>query len=32
MRSTDDEPTEYFVTGSVDDSVKVWQQKDGSLK
>jgi len=32
MRSNDEDSVEYIVTGSVDDSVKVWDQKDGSLK
>ncbi|XP_011298906.1 WD repeat-containing protein 61 [Fopius arisanus] len=32
MRSNDDESSEYIVTGSVDDSVKVWEHKDGNLK
>lgn len=32
VRSTEEEIEEYVVTGSVDDLVKVWEQKDGSLK
>lgn len=32
MRSNDEETAEYIVTGSVDDSVKVWEQKDGGLR
>lgn len=32
MKSNDDETPEYIVTGSVDDTVKIWEQKDGSLK
>lgn len=32
MRSNEDETPEYIVTGSVDDTVKVWQVKNSSLK
>ncbi|XP_046415394.1 WD repeat-containing protein 61-like [Neodiprion virginianus] len=32
MRSNEDETREYIVTGSVDDSVKVWQVSNGGLK
>ncbi|XP_066590133.1 superkiller complex protein 8 [Prorops nasuta] len=31
MRSNEEEIAEYLVTGSVDDSVKVWEQRDKSL-
>lgn len=32
MHSNDDEPVEYVVTGSVDDAVKVWEHKSGTLQ
>lgn len=32
MRSNDDDTSEYVITGSVDDTVKVWEHKDGGLK
>ncbi|KAL6265632.1 hypothetical protein P5V15_002426 [Pogonomyrmex californicus] len=32
MRSNEDEIAEYLVTASVDDSVKVWELRDGALK
>lgn len=32
MRSNDDEPSEYVITGSVDDTVKVWEFKNKGLK
>lgn len=32
MRSNDEEPSEYVITGSVDDTVKVWEYKNGGLK
>jgi len=28
----EDETVEYLVTGSVDDAVKIWELKDGTLK
>ncbi|XP_014208711.1 WD repeat-containing protein 61 [Copidosoma floridanum] len=31
MQSNEDDP-EYVITGSVDDTVKVWEHKNGSLK
>lgn len=31
VRSRDGETTEYIVTGSVDDAVKIWENKDGNL-
>ena len=32
MRSNDDNPSEYVITGSVDDTVKVWEYTDKSLR
>lgn len=32
MQSNGNETVEYLVTGSVDDAVKVWEQKDKSLQ
>jgi WD repeat-containing protein 61 len=32
IRSNEDETAEYLVTGSVDDAVKVWELKNGTLK
>lgn len=32
IRSNKDETAEYLVTGSVDDAVKVWELKNGTLK
>lgn len=32
MRSIDDGNKEFVVTGSLDDTVKVWESKDGGLK
>lgn len=32
IRSNENEITEYLVTASVDDSVKVWELKDSALK
>lgn len=32
MFSNDDDVPEYVVTGSVDDAVKVWEHKGGSLE
>jgi len=32
MHSNEDDTNEYVITGSVDDTVKVWEHKDGSLK
>lgn len=32
IRSNEDEIAEYLVTASVDESVKVWELRDGALK
>lgn len=32
MRSNEDETKEYVITGSVDDTVKVWEFSEKSLK
>lgn len=32
MRSNEDEIVEYIVTGSVDDTVKVWEYKAKSVQ
>lgn len=32
IRSNEDETVEYLVTGSVDDTVKVWEQRDKTLQ
>ena len=32
MVSNEDETKEYVITGSVDDTVKVWEYSDQSLK
>ena len=32
IQFNEDETVEYLVTGSVDDTVKVWEQKDKSLQ
>ena len=32
IQFNEDETMEYLVTGSVDDAVKVWEQKDKSLQ
>lgn len=32
MHSNDDDASEYVITGSVDDTVKVWEYKNKSLK
>lgn len=32
MQSNEEGTVEYVVTGSVDDAVKVWEHKDGTLQ
>ena len=32
VQSNEDKTAEYLVTASVDDSVKVWELKEGALK
>lgn len=32
MQFNGNETVEYLITGSVDDAVKVWEQKDKSLQ